>query len=217
MPNNFGTGKNDPYIDYDDSKMFSFYKNFTPTRKPGDKYEYSNLAVGTVGVILEKIHKDSYENILLKTICKPLGMNDTKVFLRGQDSARFAKGYSDGNFAAPWNFKAFMGAGGIRSTTADMILYAQAQLGTAPAGLNNDIQLTHTVTFKTNDATLGMGWHYIKPGKDELLFHNGGTGGYKSYLAINLQKKFAVVILSNTTVSVDAVGNELMKKLERGW
>jgi CubicO group peptidase (beta-lactamase class C family) len=216
MPNNFGTGKADPYIDYDDSKMFSFYKNFAPTRKPGEKYEYSNLAVGTVGVILERINKDSYENMLLKTICKPLGMSDTKEYLRAQDSARFAKGYSDGNFAAPWNFKAFMGAGGIRSTTADLILYAQAQLGTASPVLNSDIQLTHTVTFKTADATLGMAWHYIKPGKDEILFHNGGTGGYRSYLAINLQKKFAVIILSNTTIGVDAAGNELIKWLEQG-
>ncbi|MES2373341.1 MAG: serine hydrolase domain-containing protein [Bacteroidota bacterium] len=217
MPDNMGTNKTDPYIDYDDSKMFSFYKNFTPTRKPGDKYEYSNLAVGTVGVILERINKDSYENMLLKTICKPLDMHDTKVYLQNQDSVRFAKGYSDGNFAAPWNFKAFMGAGGIRSTVADMIRYAQAQLGTAPAALNSDIQLTHTVTFKTTDATLGMAWLYRKPGKDQILFHNGATGGYKSYLAVNLQKKFAVVILSNTTISVDGVGNGLMKWLEQGF
>jgi CubicO group peptidase (beta-lactamase class C family) len=214
MPGNFVAGQTDPYIDYDDRKMFSFYKNFKPTRKPGDKYEYSNLAVGTVGVILERVNKDSYENILLKTISNPLGMRDTKEYLRGRDSARFAKGYNDGNFAAPWNFTAFMGAGGIRSTVADMIIYAQAQLGAASPALNSDIQLTHTVTFKTADATLGMAWHYLKPGKDEILFHNGGTGGYKSYLAVNLQKKFAVVILSNTTISVDGVGNELMKRLE---
>jgi CubicO group peptidase (beta-lactamase class C family) len=216
MPSNFGNSKFDPYIDYDDSKMFRFYKNFKPTRKPGDKYEYSNLAVGTVGVILERINKDSYENILIKTICKPLGMNDTKVSLGAKDSVRFAKGYSDGNFAAPWNFKAFMAAGGIRSTASDMIRYAQAQLFTASSSLHNDIQLTHTVTFKSTDATLGLAWHFIKPGKDQILFHNGGTGGYKSYMAVNLSKKFAVVILSNSTISVDGLGNELMKWLELG-
>jgi CubicO group peptidase (beta-lactamase class C family) len=169
-----------------------------------------------VGVILERINKDSYENILIKTICKPLGMNDTKVSLGAKDSVRFAKGYSDGNFAAPWNFKAFMAAGGIRSTASDMIRYAQAQLFTASSSLHNDIQLTHTVTFKSTDATLGLAWHFIKPGKDQILFHNGGTGGYKSYMAVNLSKKFAVVILSNSTISVDGLGNELMKWLELG-
>jgi CubicO group peptidase (beta-lactamase class C family) len=216
MPNNFVIAKTDPYFDYDDSKMFSFYKNFKPTRKPGDKFEYSNLAVSTVGVILERINKDVYENILVKTICKPLGMRDTKEYLRGQDSARFAKGYSDGNYVAPWNFKAFMGAGGIRSTSADMILYAQAQLNTASPALNKDIKLTHTVTFNTTNPKVGLAWLYMKPGKDEILFHNGGTGGYRSYLAINLQQQFAVVILSNSTISVDGVGHELMKRLEQG-
>ncbi len=215
MPGNFNGGDdNDPYKDYDDSKMFSFYKNFKPTRKPGTVYEYSNLAAGTVGVILERINNDNYEDMLFNTICKPLGMNDTKQYLRKEDSARFAKGYADGNYAAPWNFKAFMGAGGIRSTTADMVKYAQAQLGKAPAGLNKDIQLTHIPTFTSGNTTVALAWHIIKPGKDKLLFHNGGTGGYRSYLAVNLQKNYAVVMLSNTTIGVDELGNDLMKWLE---
>jgi len=214
MPNNFGSNETDPYIDYDDSKLFSFYKNFKPTRKAGDKYEYSNLAVGTVGVILEHINKTTYEKLLIKTICEPLAMHDTREYLRPADSARFAKGYDNGQYAAPWNFKAFMGAGGIRSTAQDMLVYAQAQLGASQASLDKDIQLTHTPTFKTPEATVGLAWHIIKPGSDSLLFHNGGTGGYRSYLAVNPQKKFAVVMLSNTTISVDGLGNELMKWLE---
>lgn len=217
MPDNYDFNGADPYKEYDDSKMFSFYKHFTPTRKVGDKYEYSNLAVGTIGVILERINKDNYEDMLFKTITQPLGMHDTREYLRAQDSARFAKGYDDGQYAAPWNFEAFMGAGGIRSTAADLIKYAAAQLGNAPAPLEKDIQLTHIPTFTTQQATVAMAWHIIKPGKDEVLFHNGGTGGYRSYLAINLQKKFAVVMLSNTTISVDELGNALMKWLENNF
>ena len=215
MPDNFtGVDDNDPYKEYDNSKMFSFYKHFKPTRKPGASYEYSNLAAGTVGVILEKLNKDTYEKMLFNTITKPLGMNDTRQYLRKEDSVRFAKGYADGNYAAPWNFKAFMGAGGIRSTAADMVKYAEAQLGKAPTALNKDIQLTHTPTFTSGNTTVALAWHYIKPGADEILFHNGGTGGYRSYLGVNLQKKFAVVMLSNTTISVDGLGNDLMKWLE---
>jgi hypothetical protein len=54
----------------------------------------------------------------------------------------------------------------------------------------------------------------FKPGKDEILFHNGGTGGYRSYLAINQEKKIAVVILSNTAIGTEEMGNNLMKWLE---
>lgn len=214
MPDNFGSDGTDPYKDYDDNRMFSFYKNFKPTRKVGDQYEYSNLAVGTIGVILERINKQPYEQMLFKTICEPLAMHDTREYLRPADSARFAKGYDNGQYAAPWNFKAFMGAGGVRSTAQDMLVYAQAQLGTAQEALNNDIQFTHKPTFTKGSTTVALAWHIIKPGKDSLLFHNGGTGGYRSYLAVNPQKKFAVVMLSNTTIGVDGLGNDLMKWLE---
>jgi CubicO group peptidase (beta-lactamase class C family) len=162
------------------------------------------------------VNKSAYEQMLIKTICGPLGMPDTREYLRREDSARFATGYTGGKYQAPWNFKALMGAGGMRSTAADLIKYAGAQLGKAPTSLNKAIQLTHAVTFKSSEATVALAWHMIKPGNDELLFHNGATGGYHSYLAVNLQKKFAVVLLGNSSDNCDGVGNELMKWLETG-
>lgn len=218
LPDNFGLNQEtmaNPYKEYDESKLFQFYKNFNPVRKPGEKYEYSNLAVGTLGVILERVNHSSYEQMLLKTVCNPLGMHNTRQFLRKTDSSHFAKGYDEeGRYALPWDFKALAGAGAIRSTAADLLKYAKANLGKAPAILYKDLQLTHGITFKSNIATVGLGWHYIRPRNDWVIFHNGGTGGYRSYLAIHLQKKYAVIILSNSAISVDNMGNEIMKWLE---
>lgn len=204
-----------PYLNYSDNRLFSFYTTFKPTRKPGDQYEYSNLAVGTLGVILKRISSQSYEKLLVETLCNPLGMNDTREFIRSKDSARFVKGYSEqGDYNPPWDFKALEGAGSIRSTAKDMLKYASANLGAAPSGLKKDILLTHVVTFTKGTNKVGLGWHYIKPGQDEILFHNGGTGGYRSFLGINTGKKFAVVVLSNCALSVDSLGGLLMKALE---
>jgi CubicO group peptidase (beta-lactamase class C family) len=80
--------------------------------------------------------------------------------------------------------------------------------------LEKAIQLTHEKTFSNGTVNTALAWHYIKPGKDEVIFHNGGTGGFRTYLAINLEKNFAVVVLSNTSISVDEMGNALMKWLE---
>jgi len=211
FPVNFGN----PYRDYDDKLLFSFYKNFKPTRKPGETYEYSNLAVGTLGVILERINHQDYETLFMRTICQPLHMVETKEYLQPKDSVNFAKGYNDlGVFNSQWDFKALAACGSIRSTCSDLLIYARANLGDAPKKLDRAIKLTHTVTFTQGDTKVGLAWHYIHPGKDEVLFHNGGTGGYHSYLGVNLRKKFAVVILSNTAISADDNGNELMKWLE---
>jgi len=218
MPDNmnaFLDPPTNPYVNYDDKRLFGYYANFKPSRKVGDQYEYSNLAVGTLGVILEKVNHEPYEKMLVEKICGPLGMNDTREFIRPGDSARVARGYSEnGNYNGPWDFKSFAAAGGIRSTAKDMLKYAAANMGHAPAALKKDILLTHTVTFSQGNNKVALGWHYIKPGQDEVLFHNGGTGGYRTYLGINLQKQFAVVVLSNCGISVDGLGNQLMKALE---
>ena len=217
MPTNFHPANQDnPYQDFDDQDLFSFYKHLTLARKPGEQYEYSNLAAATVGVILERIYKKSYQELLLETICKPLGMRKTKEFLLKTDSARFAKGYNaTGQYNPPWNFQAMAPAGCIRSTAFDLIIYAKANLGTAPAALEKAIQLTHAPTFSDGTNKTGLGWHYIKVGLEEVLFHNGGTGGYRTYLAINLEKKLAVVVLSNTSIGVESVGNAIMDWLQK--
>jgi len=208
------TDAKNPYKDYDNRRLFSFYVHFKPGRKPGEKYEYSNLAVGTLGVILERVYKENYESLLIERICLPLGMYDTRQFIRNNDSSRFAKGYdANGYYNPPWDFKAMAGAGAIRSTTSDLLKYANANLGDAPVLLGKAMLLTHQVTF-SNGPKVGLAWHLIKPGHDEIIFHNGGTGGYRSYLSINKERNFAIVILTNTAIGTEEIGDTLMKWLE---
>ncbi len=216
MPSNFKSGDvNDPYKDYNQHDLFSFYKHFKLMRKPGEKYEYSNLAVGTLGVIMERVYHKNYETLFTEFICRPLGMNETREFLQKQDSSKFAKGYNeDGAYNSQWDFDALQAAGAIRSTASDLLKYANANLGNAPSPLWKAIQLTHDITFTEGNTRVGLGWHYIKPAADDLIFHNGETGGYHSYLAINPKKKFAVVILSNCARGTEDVGAAIMKWLE---
>jgi len=220
MPSNFlapVVDLRDPYRGYSVEQLYAFLKHLSLTRAPGTQYEYSNAGVGLLGVILQRIYGLSYEDLVLLNICRPLDMLDTRVVIRKEDSASFAKGYdATGNYNGPWNLSyAFAGAGAIRSTARDMLKYAQANLGGVPGLLGKAIQLTHEPTFSQAGVELGLGWHYIQPGGDKVLFHNGGTGGFRTYLAIHPGKKFAVVMLANSAVSVDKEGNELMKWLEK--
>ena len=216
MPTNFHPKDNEnPYQDYSVQDLYGFYKTLKLSRKPGSQFEYSNLGGATLGIILEKVYKKSYQDLFIETICDPLGMNDTREFIRKNDSTRFAKGYTqEGKYNSPWDFEAMAPAGSIRSTAADLLIYANANLGESPKSLEKAIQLTHVPTFTDGTNKIALGWLYIKPGKDEVLFHNGGTGGFRSYLAVNLDKKFAVVVLSNTSIGVEEVGNYIMKWLE---
>jgi len=220
MPSNFFApvvDLQDPYRNYTIEKLYSFLKHWQPGRVPGSKYDYSNIGVGLLGVILQRVYGRSYEEMVVSQICRPLGMYDTRVTIREQDSVFFAKGYDfSGNYNSPWNLPAaFAGAGAIRSTAGDMLKYAQANLGGVAGELGKAIQMTHDSTFSQGDLVLGLAWHYIRPGEERVLFHNGGTGGYRCYLAIHLKLQFAVVVLANTAISPDSLGNELMRYLEK--
>lgn len=220
MPSNFQqeakNGK-DPYGSYTVRALYSYLSHLQLTREPGKEYEYSNTAVGLLGIILQNRYHKSYEELVTQYICQPLGMGNTRITLRKADSARFAKGYDEsGAYNGPWNLPAaFAGAGAVRSNASDLLKYANAQLSNASAPLAAAIRLTHDTTFSSKEATIGLGWHYIRPAGKAVLFHSGGTGGYSSYLAIDTGQKIAVVLLSNCAMDTRAQGDALMKWLEQ--
>ncbi len=82
MPSNFKPkDPANPYADYDPPKLYEFLSGYTLTRDPGEKYEYSNLAVGLLGHVLSLRSGMSYEELLRKRILEPLGMTSTSIVL----------------------------------------------------------------------------------------------------------------------------------------
>ena len=206
-----------PYKHYDNKKLFSYLAKFKPTREPGERYEYSNLAVGLLGVILERISGKSYETLLKEIIWQPLQMNATRLTLGKADSAFFAQGYSANvQPAHSWEFQSLAAAGGIRSNINDMLLYAKAQVaGNEHAALQKAIQLTHRQTYKNGQTEVALGWHFINgPGGKQYLGHNGQTGGYCSIMVFNPLTKKAVVILTNASVQASAIAITLLNRID---
>ena len=63
---------------------------------PGDKYEYSNTGYALLGLIIEKVSKQSYGDYLNKKIFKPLGMANTRVYrsrYKPEKISNYALGY----------------------------------------------------------------------------------------------------------------------------
>lgn len=202
---------------YPVDKFFSFLKNLKLTREPGLKHEYSNAGFSLVSTILQRTYNMSYEDLVNKFIAQPLGMKDTRVWIRAQDSVHYAKGYrEDGSMHFYRNLPPFyQGAGGLRSTASDMLKYAAAQWGTTDKKLNKAIQLTHDTTFKDSRFNIGMAWIYVKNGSRQVMYHNGATGGFRSYLGVDPEMKVAVVMLANAAVETDRQGFALMRYLTK--
>lgn len=66
---------------------------------------------------------------------------------------------------------------------------------------------------------MAVGWHFDRlddagANADEwVLWHNGGTAGFASYLAFSKQHRAGVVLLANSDVAPDAIGRALLVEL----
>ena len=60
---------------------------------------------------------------------------------------------------------------------------------------------------------IALGWHLLKtPGGGEIAWHNGGTGGYRSFIGFDRANRTGVVVLSNmsTAAGADDIGRHLL-------
>ena len=77
-----------------------------------------------------------------------------------------------------------------------MLAYAQYQLNTVHKRLKLiDASSKNHKTMDINMDEIGTAWLFDN--KNSVIWHNGGTGNYNSYLGFNTETKTAVVILSN--------------------
>ena len=76
-----------------------------------------------------------------------------------------------------------------------------------------DLATTIQFTDSEQNMRLGLAWHVRDIEGEDIFWHNGGTGGFRSFLAFDKEKKRAVVVLSNSSISVDALGMALAKSV----
>jgi len=212
MPSNFSPANPDnPYADYTVDQLYAFLSGCELTRPVGSEYEYSNLAVGLLGNILASNAGTTFEALLTKMITTPLKMTETSITLSEKMKANLATGYSMGVEIPNWDLPTLAGAGAIRSSVHNMLLFLSANMGLSKSDLKKAMELAQTPRHdKAGGTSVGLGWH-IASGKDgEVIFHNGATGGYTGFTGFVKETGIGVVVLTNSSHSVDDIGFHLL-------
>ena len=189
-----------PYADFTRTKLVALMAALKPMREPGEKYEYSNLAVGLLGHALVNNAKAASFNTLVKDrVCRPLGMTDTSEGLTGAQKARLAHGHNAKlEPTDPWEFASLEACGGLRSSANDLLKFAAANLGKTTTPLAEALRASHEKRDITGSEAveIGLCWHRLNLKSGEpVVWHNGGTGGYRSMLAFTPGTDRAVVVL----------------------
>ena len=227
MPDNFTPADEaNPYADYDAKKLYAFVASHGVAAPATYEFGYSNVGVGLLGQLLADRARTTYEALVKREVLAPLGMHDTTIKLTPALAKRFLVGHGAHHAVAhAWDLDALAGAGAIRSTAGDMLLYLKAQLhpesvvtkGSSEARtLPAAIKASHEPQL---DAGRGMhvalNWFRI----DEIgeYWHNGATGGYSSFALFDPERDFAVIVLANRSIDdgtfADDIGKHVTARL----
>jgi len=186
-----------PYADYDVERLYAALADHGPQRPPGS-YEYSNYGAGLLGHLLALRSGLVYEPLLVERVLGPLGMPDTRIRLDAGQRARLAPPYAaDLEPASNWDLAALAGAGGLRSTGRDLLRFAQANLEPPGGPLGRALEAARSERLPIGGGlAIGLGWHIAAD--HQTRWHDGGTGGYHSWLAVIPSLRLGVVVLANT-------------------
>ena len=208
--------RRNPYAWFTIEDLYGGLRATRLRRAPGARPRYSNLGYGLLGQVLAVRAGCSYERLIEDRICRPLGLADTHVSVPAAALDRFAQGHNRRGTRVPhWELSALAGAGGLRSTVADLLAFLRLQLGDGPPELVRAAARTHAPRTRHRGVAIGLGWTQLPlRGTDhELLFHNGGTGGFRSFAGFVPAAHTGVVVLSNSARSVDALGFRILEQI----
>ena len=196
-------------------QLYQFLSSCQLTRDIGAQYEYSNLGGGLLGHILARRAGMDYEALVRTRICEPLGMKSAGIALSADMNARFAVGHDQSlQTVASWDLPTLAGAGALRSTANDMLSFLAASLGYTKSPLAPAMAAMLTVRRPTGTPGLeiALGWHILTKDDREIIWHNGGTGGFRTFIGYDPKNRVGVVALSNTSTAtgVDDIGRHLL-------
>jgi D-alanyl-D-alanine-carboxypeptidase/D-alanyl-D-alanine-endopeptidase len=187
----------DPYADYTVELLYDFLRRHrleSPGPHPSD---YSNLGVGLLGHILERVHGMRFAALVEEKICRPLGLDDTVIELSPEQLTRFAPPHSGSVAVSPWNLGALPGAGALRSTAADLTRFAAALMDPeSPLAKAFALARQPVAPFGQQDR-IGLGFMIANRHGQDVYYHGGGTGGSRSVLEVIPAAKSATILLLN--------------------
>ncbi|MGW0538389.1 serine hydrolase domain-containing protein [Streptomyces sp. NPDC003032] len=196
----------DPYRGFTEQDLFTAAAD--ASLGPPGTYVYSNFGMALAGQTAARLTGKPYDKLLKEELLDPLGMDHSQIVRSGEaippNSASGTK--ATGPAMDHWRASGFTPAGDLWSTSNDLAIFLRAVLAkTAPGA-----RATDPLHPRGPNGAVGLGWNVSRTQGRSLVWHDGATGGFTSYVGMDPARGRGVVVLSNTDRSVDAVGRRLL-------
>ncbi len=155
----------------------------TLSKPPPCAATYSNYGIAVVGEVVSERSGKPWDALVREHITAPLGMVDTMVDLDAKAN-RLIPGFDGSESARAWGMTAFAGAGGLRSTPHDMLLFGRAVLAGKAGPLGAAAERLVSKLGEYRGREIGFTAFLVGPEEKRSFSHDGWTGGYRTLLTL---------------------------------
>jgi len=177
-------------------------------------WHYSNFAVALLGYAVSVASGRDYKSMMNDFLSNELSLSHSYT---GTSASKNLHGFNRknkdiGNWV--WGKDLTAPAGDISSTAKDLLEYARINMYDEKPYL----ALCHQKHASAKGHDMGLGWIMSKS-NNHILWHNGGTGAFRSFLAFDKEKKLATVALVNypsSHIDIEKIGSTMLENLQKG-
>lgn len=204
----------DPYAAMTDDSLRLQVANSPPGRAPGT-YGYSNMGMALLGRALAHAGGATWWQLVQARVLQPLKIKEAWLDVPADLASRVATGHTPGLIATSrWHFDAYAPAGGIVTNALELakLLEALARPDSA-SEIGRAILLATTPLHSVGVGrdSVALGWHVQYSDSTRIVWHNGGTGGFRTWMGAVRGERRGAIVLSNAVLPwIDRTGAALV-------
>lgn len=198
--------------------------------KPGEKYSYSNIGYGILGLALARVAGESYIELVKERIFEPLGMNNSYFVIPENKQGQLARGMEGGPFGelnldTPQEEHQGRGYkvpnGAIYSTPNDLARFLMASIGYYDILEDAKLQLMQEPGIVEDEnwwQNYGLGYRLLRDSIISTAGHTGAVSGYTANFMFEKEQEYGVVIMRNYNwgmTNIDLRAFALLRRLKR--
>ncbi|HET7571243.1 MAG TPA: serine hydrolase domain-containing protein [Gaiellaceae bacterium] len=220
------------YLRYRKEHLYSDLETAELAYPTGEGWLYSVLGMGTLGHILELASGRPYEELLVETVCEPLGLADIRYTLSEEQLGRVVYAYdAQGQPCPNWYHDVMLPQGGLRGTIDDLLTFAEANIRASverdDSRISKALRRPREVFFSAPesfrlpetgeplDFVQGLGWRGTERPDGWAWWHGGTTLFYLAGCGVDEHARVGFAVLSSYRASV--VDRVALHPLQQEW
>ena len=197
--------------EYDDGALERYVRSLSELSliaRPGEKFQYSNMAFEVLGDVIAKVSGRSFESYVQRNILKPLGMKHSTLLIREANQKLLTSPHvldESGVIVSkvfPYN-RAHSPSSTLYSNIDDMNRWAMANLNRGELNGKRILKASsYDLLWKVQmDAGrrggIGLSWFLTKRNEHWIVYHGGSDVGFNSYIVLAPDNSISIVAMSN--------------------